>query len=138
MAETTGGAGWKAAHIDDIPFEEGESPETEWKPIRRYFGIGSFGTNLARANKAGDMLTHDHDEVGARHEELFLITQGHATFHVDGEEIDAPAGTFLWVPDPATVRGAVAREPGTVMFVVGAEVGKAFVPSGWDTEPLPS
>jgi len=137
VAVTTGDAGWKAAHIDDIPFEEGESPDTEWKPIRRYFGIGSFGTNLARANKAGDMLTHDHDEMGARHEELFLITQGHATFHVGDEEIDAPAGTFLWVPDPATVRGAVAREPGTVMFVVGAEPGAVFKPSEWDTEPLP-
>jgi len=137
MDEKAGDAGWKVAHIADIPFEEGESPDTEWKPIRRYFGIGSFGTNLARAGKAGDILTHDHDEVGARHEELFLITSGHATFKLDGVEIDAPAGTFLWVPDPATVRGAVAHEPGTVMFVVGAEPGTAFVPSDWDTEPLP-
>jgi menaquinone-dependent protoporphyrinogen IX oxidase len=31
----------------------------------------------------------------------------------------------------------LAKEPGTVMFVVGAEVGAAFEPSGWDTEPLP-
>ena len=125
------------AHIDDIPFEEGESPETEWKPIRRFFGIGSFGTNLARATRAGDVLTHDHDETGARHEELFLIVSGHATFKVDGEEIDAPAGTFVYVPDPATVRGAVAREAGTAMFVVGAEPGAVFTPSEWDTEPLP-
>ena len=132
------GAPWRVAHIDEIPFEEGESPGTEWKPVRRFFDIGSFGTNLARATEAGDVLTHDHDETGPRHEELFLIVSGHATYRVDGEEIDAPAGTFLWAPDPATVRGVVAREPGTVMFVVGAEAGAAFVPSGWDTEPLPS
>jgi hypothetical protein len=31
----------------------------------------------------------------------------------------------------------VAREAGTVMFVVGAEPGAAFAPSDWDTEPLP-
>lgn len=127
---------FKVAHIDEIPFEEGSTPTAEWKPIRRFFGIGSFGTALARATKAGDTLTHDHDEVGARHEELFLIVSGHATYRVDGKEIDAPAGTFLYVPDPATVRGAVAREAGTTMFVIGAEPGAVFTPSEWDTEPV--
>jgi len=131
------GAPWKVAHIDEIPFEEGESPGTEWKPVRRFFDAKSFGSSLARATYAGDILTHDHDETGANHEELFLIVSGHATYRVGDEEIDAPAGTFLWVPDPATVRGVVAKEPGTVMFVVGAEVGVAFKPSDWDTEPLP-
>jgi len=131
------GASWRVAHIDEIPFEEGSSPGTEWKPVRRFFDIASFGTNLSRATYAGDVLTHDHDETKANHEELFLIVSGHATYRVDGEDIDAPAGSFLWVPDPATVRGVVAKEPGTVMFVVGAEVGAAFEPSGWDTEPLP-
>jgi hypothetical protein len=131
-------ARYVAASIDDIPTIPYEwAPETEWKPLRRFFGIGSFGTNLARAGSAGDVLTHDHDETRVRHEELFLIVSGHATYRVDGEEIDAPAGTFLYVSDPATVRGVVAREPGTVMFVVGAEPGAAFTPSGWDTAPLP-
>jgi hypothetical protein len=137
MADTTDRPAYTAAHIDDIPFEEGYSPGTEWKPIRRFFGIGSFGTNLARGTEAGDILTHDHDEVEANHEELFLIVSGHATYRVGGEEIDAPAGTFLYVPDPAVVRGAVAVEPGTVMLVIGAEPGCAFTPSEWDTEPLP-
>ena len=128
---------YKVAHIDDLPFEEGSSPGTEWKPVRRIFSIGSFGTALARATEAGDTLTHDHDEVTARHEELFLIVSGHATYRVDGREIDAPAGTFLYVPDPATVRGVVAKEAGTVMFVVGGEPGCVFTPSEWDTVPLP-
>jgi len=130
-------APYKVAHIDDLPFEEGSSPGTEWKPVRRIYSIGSFGTALARATEAGDTLTHDHDEVTARHEELFLIVSGHATYRVDGREIDAPAGTFLYVPDPATVRGVVAKEAGTVMFVVGGEPGCVFTPSDWDTVPLP-
>jgi mannose-6-phosphate isomerase-like protein (cupin superfamily) len=137
MSDEVPGATYTVAHIDDMPFEEGSSPGTEWKPVRRIFSIGSFGTALARATKAGDTLTHDHDEVSARHEELFLIVSGHATYRVDGKEIDAPAGTFLYVPDPATVRGAVALEAGTTMFVVGAEPGAAFTPSDWDTVPLP-
>jgi mannose-6-phosphate isomerase-like protein (cupin superfamily) len=138
MSDDRQHAAYTVAHIDDLPFEPGESPDTEWKPVRRFFGIGSFGTNLARATRAGDTLTHDHDEVEARHEKLFLIVSGHATYRVDGKEIDAPAGTFLYVPDPATVRGAVALEAGTAMLIVGAEPGAAFTPSDWDTEPLPS
>ena len=134
-------AKYVAASIDDIPTIPYEwAPETEWKPLRRFFGIGSFGTNLARATKPGDVLTHDHSEIvdgGTHHEELFLIVSGHATYRVDGEEIDAPAGTFLYVPDPATVRGVVARDADTVMFVVGGEPGAVFTPSEWDTEPLP-
>ena len=142
MADDTGDATYKTAHIDDLPFEiDDDYPTTEWKPLRRFFGIGSFGTNLARATKAGDTLTHDHtetDDAGTGHEELFLIVSGHATYRVEGEEIDAPAGTFLYVPDPATERGVVARDAGTVMLVVGAEPGAVFTPSEWDTEPLPS
>ena len=142
MADDTGRAAYTTAHIDDLPFEiDDDHPTTEWKPVRRFFGIGSFGTNLARATQPGDVLTYDHTEVvaaGTRHEELFLIVSGHATYRVDGKEIDAPAGTFLYVPDPATVRGAVAREAGTTMLIVGAEPGAVFTPSEWDTEPLPS
>jgi hypothetical protein len=141
MGDEAQRATYVAAHIDDLPFEIDEKyPTTEWKPLRRFFGIGSFGTNLARATQAGDVLTHDHTELsdaGTRHEELFLIVSGHATYRVDGEEIDAPAGTFLYVPDPATMRGAVAREAGTAMLIVGAEPGAVFTPSDWDTEPLP-
>jgi len=142
MADDTRRATYRTAHIDDLPFEiDDDYPTTEWKPLRRFFGIGSFGTNLARATKPGDVLTHDHSEIvdgGTRHEELFLIVSGHATYRVDGEEIDAPAGTFLYVADPATMRGVVAREAGTVMLVVGGEPGVVFTPSDWDTEPLPS
>jgi hypothetical protein len=132
---------YKVAHVDDLPYEiDDDYPTTEWKPVRRFFDIGAFGCNVARARKAGDVLTHDHTEVadaGTRHEELFLIVTGRATYRVDGEEVDAPAGTFLHVPDPAVVRGVVAKEAGTVMFVVGGEPGCVFAPSDWDTEPLP-
>jgi hypothetical protein len=131
-----------AAHIDDLMnlFYD-EAPETEWKPVRRYFGIGSFGANLFRATRAGDTLTYEHTETegaGTRHEELFLVVAGHATFTVDGEEVDAPAGTFVYVPDPDTMRGAVAREAGTALLAVGAEPGAVYAPSEWDTEAQPS
>jgi hypothetical protein len=138
MTDADASAAYTVAHIQELPFEiDDDYPTTEWKPIRRCFGIGSFGCNAAVAREAGDVLTHDHDETSVGHEELFLIVSGHATYRVAGEEIDAPAGTFLYVRDPAVVRGVVAREPGTTMFVIGAQPGVAFAPSEWDTEPLP-
>jgi hypothetical protein len=134
-------AKYVAAGIDDIPNIPYEwAPETEWKPLRRFFSIGSFGTNLFRAPKAGDVLTEDHTEdpdSGTRHEELYLVVTGSARFTVDGEEFDAPAGTFVYVPDPKSKRGAVAREAGTALLAVGGEPGCVYTPSAWDQEPLP-
>ena len=131
-----------AIHIDEIPSIPYEwAPQTEWKPLRRYFGIGSFGTNLFRAPAPDAVLTEDHTEdpdSGTRHEELYLVVSGRATFKIDGEEFDAPAGTFVYVPDPTSTRGAVARETGTILLALGGEPGHAFSPSQWDTEPIPT
>jgi hypothetical protein len=135
-------AKYVAAHIDEIPNIPYEwAPETEWKPLRRHFGIRSFGTNLFRAPAPGAVLTEDHTEdpdSGTRHEEFYLVVSGLATFKVDGEEFDAPAGTFVYVPDPTSTRGAVARESGTVLMAVGGEPGCVFTPSPWDAAPLPA
>ena len=61
MADDIRGVTYRTSHIDDLPFEiDDDYQTTEWKPVRRLFGIGSFGTNLARATRAGDVLTHDH------------------------------------------------------------------------------
>lgn len=46
-------ANYVAAHIDDIPNVPYEwAPDTQWKPVRRFFGIWSFGSNLFRVTKA--------------------------------------------------------------------------------------
>ena len=136
----TNPASYVAAHIDDIPNVPYEwAPDTEWKPVRRFFGIGSFGGNLFRVTKAGHALTEDHTEdpdSGTRHEELYLVVSGHATFKVDEEVFEAPAGTFVYVRDPESTRGAVARDSGTTLLAIGGEPGAVFTPSEWDREPL--
>jgi len=68
----------------------------------------------------------------AKHEELYVVVDGHATFTVNGEEIDAPAGTLVFVSDPDARRGAVAKDAGTTVLVVGATPGKAFEVSPWE------
>jgi tetratricopeptide (TPR) repeat protein len=106
-----------------------------WAMVRTHFGITAFGVNAYLADEAGLDVIGEHDELGegsGEHEELYFVAKGHATFTVNGDEIDAPAGTFVFVRDPAAKRRAVAREAGTTAVVVGGTPGKAFTPSPWE------
>lgn len=126
----------KTAHITEIPSPvEPEPGSYDWRPIRHHFDVRSFGVNLNIAPAAGDWAIEDHSEVeesGTRHEELFFVSAGHATFEVAGEQIDAPAGTFVFVPDPAVRRSARALEPGTTVLAIGGEPGVAYTVSNWE------
>jgi hypothetical protein len=128
-------AGWSAVAIEDVKSYDGPGA-SDWKPLRHHFGIRAFGLNAWIADHAGQELVQEHDEVdepgAGGHEEVYAITRGRATFTVDGERVDAPAGTVVHVADPRIVRSAVAEEPGTVVLCVGAEPGKAFEPSAWE------
>jgi tetratricopeptide (TPR) repeat protein len=104
------------------------------RPVRLHFGINSFGINAYSA-RAGERVIEEHDELGhgaGRHEELYFVATGHATFELGGEEVDAPAGTAVFVRDPAVRRGAVAKEADTTVLVVGGVPGRAFEPSPWE------
>ena len=117
--------GFSAAHLHEIP------PRDSWIPIRDHLGIGTFGVNAYRAGEAGDTVIGDHIETLSNHEELYVVVEGRATFTVDGDEIDAPVGTLVFV-DPETRRSAVAKEPGTTVLVTGATPGQVFEVSPWE------
>ena len=40
---------------------------------------------------------HDEDDPTAD-QELFLVLRGHAVFEIDGDRVDAPAGTLVFAP----------------------------------------
>jgi tetratricopeptide (TPR) repeat protein len=63
---------------------------------------------------------------------VYLVLRGHATFTLDGEELDAPAGTLVFVRDPAVRRGAIAVEAGTTVLAVGADPGTPYEVSPWE------
>ena len=65
------------------------------------------------------------------HEELYFVASGRATFTLGDEEIDAPAGTFVYA-EPGTKRGAVAAEPKTTIVAFGAKPGVPHEISGWE------
>lgn len=117
--------------IEPIPVVGGE---LQWRPVRRTLGIEAFGINAYTAG-AGELVVEEHDETGAgagHHEELYVVVTGHATFTVDGEEIDAPVGTCVFLDDPKERRGARAVEDGTTVLAIGGERGAAFKVSPWE------
>jgi tetratricopeptide (TPR) repeat protein len=121
----------RVARIDDLLVAT-EHPDR--RAVRQELGIRAFGVN-AFSGDAGAVVIEEHDEIGpnaGRHEELYVVQRGHARFTVDGEEIDAPAGTLVFVEDPASRRVAHATEDGTVVLVFGGTPGEVFTPSPWD------
>jgi len=129
----------KTLRLDDLQATPVEG--TLWKPIRSTLGIRAFGINAYAAERAGDRLFNEHDETESfagrqRHEELYVVLEGRATFTVDGEDVDAPARTLVFVEDPASRRGAVAAEAGTTVLAIGGPVGEAYEPAPWEARFL--
>jgi tetratricopeptide (TPR) repeat protein len=111
--------------------EPEEGAERKFARLRSELGIRSFAINAVQA-AAGAEIVREHDETGPgadRHEELYAVVAGGATFTVAGEEVDAPSGTAVFVGDPETKRGAVAKEDGTIVVIVAGRPGEPFRPS---------
>jgi tetratricopeptide (TPR) repeat protein len=125
-------SGYTVTHVDDIPeLNDGRSP---MKPVRHHLGISAFGVSAWTAKNAGDRVINEHQEQEGddpADEELYVVTRGHAVFEVDGERVDAPAGTMVFV-QPRSNRTAFAEEAGTTIVAVGATVGEAYKVVGWE------
>ena len=124
-------AAYEKAHIDEIASRQWP----HWIPVRHHFGIETFGVNLWRGRDDGTLIPeHNHAEDGEP--ELYYTVDGNATFTIDGAEVDAPAGTCVWI-DPGATRAATASEPGTLVLSIGAgPPGTGYAPPGWDSHYL--
>src|SRR5215210_1731095 len=80
--------GWEVARLEDIE---------RWGrdiPVREHLGIRAFGINAYMPGEDGTLIG-EHDEAASGQEELYIVLDGNATFEVDGDTVDAPAGTFV-------------------------------------------
>ncbi len=119
---------YAVARLEDIDeVTDGREP---LRPVRHHFGITSLGINAWTGREPGDRIINEHDEAG-EDEELYFVHSGRARFELDGERVDASAGTFVFVR-PGVMRTAFAQEPETTILVVGGTPGRAFVPTGWE------
>jgi hypothetical protein len=129
--------GWTAMNLADMEPIDHRDPDLDpWIPVRHRLGVSAFGINAWSAKEVGDRIIEEHDEQNddpaQSHEELYLVIDGHATFTVGGEEIDAPRGTFVFVKDPSLVRTAFGKEAGTTILSIGAAPGATFDVSPWE------
>jgi mannose-6-phosphate isomerase-like protein (cupin superfamily) len=133
---------YAVANLDDI--DEAGDGRCAWRPVRLRFGITSFGITTWTGRAAGDRVIDEDDELERRpghlraerveedaNEDLYLVHRGRARFELDGDHVDAPAGTFVFVP-PGVKRTAFAEEPGTTIVLVGGVPGQAYEPVGWE------
>ena len=116
--------------LDRIPVGE---MGLEWRPIRRRFGVEAFGINAYSSARAGGEVVEEHTEEQLQHQEVYVVVRGHATFHLDGEDFDAPTGTLVVLRDPSVRRGATAVNDDTLVLAVGGRPGEAFRPSAWES-----
>jgi mannose-6-phosphate isomerase-like protein (cupin superfamily) len=107
--------------------------DTTLIPVRHLLGFRPAGVNAWKADTGGQLMPPHTEDSG--NEELYVVVSGRATFTVGDETADIPAGTLVFVP-PEVHRSAVAAEDGTIVFVVGGTVGKAFEAGGWDSFAL--
>ncbi len=128
--------GWQSVRLDDIEpiaVVEGKlKGKLLWRPVRRTLDIGAFGINSYIAPAVGDDVVEDHTEQTLQHEEVYVVLSGRATFTLDDETLDAPAGTVVFIRDPAVRRYAVAAEPKTSVLAVGGPREEAYEPSPWE------
>ena len=113
---------YAVARLDEL---DRSGADGRWISIRHHLGIEAFGVN-ARTADAGEEVVNEHAEHDGD-EELYFVVRGRATFTIDGDTVDAPPGTLVFVR-PGTVRRADAAEPDTIVLVVGAPPGEAYVP----------
>ena len=84
----------------------------------------------ARTSSSRTPRSEPHLRPKLAHEELYFVAAGRASFTIDGETHDAPAGTYVFVPDPASERHAVASEANTTVLSFGGP--PTFEPSAWE------
>ncbi|MEK6276147.1 MAG: hypothetical protein AABM30_12575 [Actinomycetota bacterium] len=121
---------YEVAHIDELDSFPTENEGLVWRPVRRRLGITAFGTNAYTAEAGDERVVEEHHEKDGA-EELYFVANGCATFTLGDDEIDAPAGTFVYA-EPGTKRGAVATEPKTTVVAFGAKPGVPHEISGWE------
>lgn len=123
-------ARYAVAHLEEI--DELEDVGAFYRPVRLHLGITAFGATTWAARAAGDVVINEHDPGDpTADQELFFVIRGHAVFEVDGERVDAPAGTFVSTA-PGTARRAIAEEAFTTILLIEGTPGKGYAPRGWE------
>ena len=112
-------AKWRVVRLDDL------ERRGRFIPVREALGIHSFGINAIKQGEDGTLI-NEHDETGGQ-EEVYVVLDGTATFEIDGETLEAPAGTFVSV-QPEARRKATGD---ATVLALGGTRGEAYQAMDW-------
>ena len=120
--------GYTIKSIDEFEEMEGSGGAT-WRLARKTLGAEAFGFNVVDIEAGGEIPAHDHS--GDNQEEVFIILEGQGTIVTDGEEHDAPAGTFCrFAPEVnRTVRNT--SDANVRALLIGVPVDSGYVQMPW-------
>jgi hypothetical protein len=112
--------GWRAVALEDVEAVPWQGTELIWRPLRHALNTRIAGMAAYTADRVGQEVVEGHVEAadGRGHEEVYVVLRGCARFTLDGEQLDAPKGTFVCVA-PAVHRRAVATKPQTAVLALG-------------------
>ncbi len=120
--------GYTIKRIDEFEEMEGSGGAT-WRLARKTLGAEAFGFNVVDIEAGGEIPAHDH--TGDNQEEVFIILEGQGTLVTDGEEHDAPAGTFCRLA-PEVNRTIRNNSDATVRaLLIGVPVDSGYQGMGW-------
>jgi quercetin dioxygenase-like cupin family protein len=94
--QTKGGEGvadgFTIKRREELELMEGSGNAT-WHLIRRPLELEAFGINMVEIGPGGQIP--EHTESGSGEIEVYAILEGNGKFRLDGEDHEAPAGTFV-------------------------------------------
>ena len=120
--------GYTIEHLDDFETMEGSGGAT-WRLARKTLGAEAFGFNVVDLEPGGQIPEHDESQSGQ--EEVYVVLDGDGTFVADGEELPAPAGTFIRYA-AATKRTVRNQSDSTIrVLLIGVPGDTGYEPITW-------
>jgi quercetin dioxygenase-like cupin family protein len=120
--------GYTIKSIDRFEEMEGSGGAT-WHLARKSLGAEAFGFNVVDLEAGGEIPEHNH--TGDDQEEVFVILEGTGKIVTDGEEHEAPAGTFCrFAPEVnRTIRNE--SDESVRALLIGVPVKSGYEPMSW-------
>lgn len=115
-------------HRDEFESMEGSGDST-WRLARKALGTSAFGFNLVEIDPGGGIPEHDENESGQV--ELYIVLEGEAVLRIEGEDHEAPAGTFASIEPPVTRTILNRSDAPVTALLIGVQPEGGFSPADW-------
>ena len=115
-------------HRDEFESMRGSGDST-WRLARKALGTSAFGFNLVEIDPGGGIPEHDEAESGQV--ELYIVLEGDAVLRIDGEDHEAPAGTFASIEPPAKRTILNRSDAPVTAMLIGVQPEGGYEPMSW-------